>query len=34
VRVRDWWWIGLREMPAGLALGAILGAIGIARIGI
>jgi magnesium transporter len=34
VRVRDWWWVGLREMPAGLALGAILGAIGIARIGI
>lgn len=32
VRVRDWWWIALREAPAGVALGAILGAIGIARI--
>jgi magnesium transporter len=32
VRLRDWWWIALREIPAGLALGAILGAIGILRI--
>ena len=32
VRLRDWWLIALREAPAGVALGAILGAIGIARI--
>jgi magnesium transporter len=32
VRLRDWWWIALREIPAGAALGAVLGAIGIARI--
>jgi magnesium transporter len=32
VRLRDWWWIALREIPAGMALGAILGGIGIARI--
>jgi magnesium transporter len=32
VRLRDWWWIALREIPAGVALGGILGGIGIARI--
>jgi magnesium transporter len=32
VRLRDWWWIALRELPAGIALGSILGVIGIARI--
>ena len=32
VRLRDWWWIALRELPAGIALGSILGLIGIARI--
>jgi magnesium transporter len=32
VRLRDWWWIALRELPAGVALGALLGGIGIARI--
>ena len=32
VRLRDWWWIALREFPAGVSLGAILGAIGIVRI--
>ena len=32
VRLRDWWWIALRELPAGVTLGAILGAIGISRI--
>jgi magnesium transporter len=32
VRLRDWWWIALREVPAGVALGAILGFIGMARI--
>ena len=31
VRLGDWWWIALREIPAGVALGAILGGIGIAR---
>jgi magnesium transporter len=32
VRLRDWWRVALRELPAGLALGAILGVIGFARI--
>ncbi|MFT3773929.1 MAG: magnesium transporter [Minicystis sp.] len=32
VRVRDWWRVIRRELAAGLALGAILGTIGIARI--
>jgi magnesium transporter len=32
VRVRDWWWIAVREIPAGVALGSILGLIGITRI--
>jgi len=32
VRLRDWWRIALREAPTGVSLGAILGAIGIARI--
>jgi len=32
VRLRDWWRVALRELPAGITLGAILGAIGIARI--
>jgi magnesium transporter len=32
VRVRDWWWIAVRELPAGLALGSILGVIGMVRI--
>jgi len=32
VRLRDWWWILLREVPAGLTLGVILGAIGVVRI--
>ncbi len=32
VRLRDWWRVAARELPAGLALGAILGAIGFARI--
>jgi magnesium transporter len=30
--VGDWWRIAVREIPAGVALGAILGAIGIVRI--
>jgi magnesium transporter len=30
--LRDWWKVALRELPSGLVLGAILGAIGIARI--
>ncbi len=34
VRLRDWWRVALREMPTGICLGAILGAIGIARIAI
>jgi magnesium transporter len=32
VRLGDWWRIALRELPAGLALGLILGAIGVVRI--
>jgi magnesium transporter len=32
LRLRDWWRVGLRELPAGITLGAILGLIGIARI--
>jgi magnesium transporter len=32
VRLRDWWRIALRELPAGLTLGFILGVIGIVRI--
>lgn len=32
VRLRDWWRIVLREAPTGLALGGILGVIGIIRI--
>jgi magnesium transporter len=32
IRLLDWWRVALRELPAGLTLGLILGAIGIARI--
>jgi magnesium transporter len=32
VRLRDWWRVLRRELAAGLALGAILGAIGLLRI--
>ncbi len=32
VRLRDWWRIMVRELPTGLALGALLGAIGVIRI--
>jgi magnesium transporter len=32
VTLRDWWRIALRELPTGLALGAILGVIGFVRI--
>ena len=32
LRLRDWWRVALREIPTGLALGAILGVIGIVRI--
>jgi magnesium transporter len=32
VRLRDWWRIAARELPAGLTLGFILGVIGIVRI--
>ena len=30
--LRDWWRVGLRELPSGLMLGAILGVIGVFRI--
>jgi magnesium transporter len=32
LRLRDWWRIAVRELPAGMTLGAILGSIGIVRI--
>jgi magnesium transporter len=32
IRLRDWWRVAAREIPAGLALGSILGVIGFARI--
>jgi magnesium transporter len=32
VRIRDWWRVALRELPAGLTLGVILGVIGVIRI--
>ena len=32
ISLRDWWRIASRELPTGLTLGAILGAIGMARI--
>jgi magnesium transporter len=32
VTLRDWWRIAVRELPAGLTLGAILGVIGVIRI--
>ncbi len=32
VTVRDWWKVAMRELPSGLALGGILGLIGVGRI--
>ena len=32
VSLRDWWRVAIREIPTGLALGAMLGVIGILRI--
>lgn len=32
LRLRDWWRVALRELPAGIVLGAILGTVGFARI--
>ncbi|MCI4680718.1 magnesium transporter [Rhodoblastus acidophilus] len=32
IRLRDWWRVALRELPSGVALGAILGAVGFVRI--
>src|SRR6202035_3792365 len=32
VRLSDWWRVGLRELPTGIVLGAILGMIGVVRI--
>jgi magnesium transporter len=34
VEPRDWWRVALKEVPAGLSLGVVLGAIGIARIAV
>jgi magnesium transporter len=32
LRLRDWWRVAMRELPAGFALGGVLGVIGVARI--
>jgi magnesium transporter len=32
VTLRDWWRVALRELPAGLSLGALLGLIGVIRV--
>jgi magnesium transporter len=32
VQLRDWWRVAVRELPSGIALGAILGVIGVIRI--
>jgi len=32
LRLRDWWRVALRELPAGIVLGAILGVIGVTRV--
>jgi len=32
IRLGDWWKIAMRELTAGLSLGAILGMIGFARV--
>lgn len=32
VRLRDWWRVAARELPTGLCLGALLGAIGVIRV--
>jgi magnesium transporter len=32
IELKDWWRVALRELPAGLSLGAILGVIGVIRI--
>jgi magnesium transporter len=32
VRIKDWWRVAMRELPAGLTLGVILGVIGVIRI--
>ena len=32
IALRDWWRVALRELPSGLTLGAVLGAIGVVRI--
>ncbi|MDQ8700810.1 magnesium transporter [Hyphomicrobium sp. LHD-15] len=34
VKVRDWWRVALRELPVGIALGGILGLVGMVRIGL
>ena len=34
ITLKDWWRIASRELPAGLVLGAILGVMGVVRIGL
>jgi magnesium transporter len=32
IKLRDWWRVALRELPSGIALGAILGVLGVLRV--
>ena len=32
VKLRDWWRVALRELPSGIALGVLLGVLGVARV--
>src|SRR4029079_6798931 len=32
VKLKDWWRVALRELPSGIALGAILGLLGVLRV--
>jgi magnesium transporter len=32
IRLRDWWRVAVRELPTGIALGSILGVIGVVRV--
>ena len=32
LKLKDWWWVAMRELPTGLMLGLILGTLGVVRI--